>query len=104
MPRKKRAGKGEASKPESQSMYRDEDGRLCIGNECVSLKLPEGDGPIEVDLSECDEDVKKAIGDHVMKGAPTAYDFRKVSKPKPKSNVAEVEADADAEAEEDGTE
>lgn len=64
------------SKPESQSMYRNAKGELCVGGECFILKVPDGDGPLELDLSKCSDDVKKAIGEAVMKGRPTAYDFR----------------------------
>jgi len=69
------------AKPVSESLYRDADGNLCIGGECIRVKLPKDSGdPIEVDLSDCPDDVKKALGDSVMKGSPTAYDFRKTGK------------------------
>ncbi len=77
MARQKTANK----KRHTESFYRDDEGRLCVGTDCIKIKLPDKSGePIDIDLSECPDEVKKELGGAVTSGAPTAYDFRKSGK------------------------
>jgi hypothetical protein len=60
----------------TSSITRLPDGTVCVGDGCARLKIPPK-GNIELDFSECPEDIKKTIAGRVIDGAATEY----VSKP-----------------------
>ncbi len=70
---------GRGAGRESGSAYVDEQGRLCIGNKCVTLKVGATDEVhVEIDRDGCTPDELKAIDrlkDKVIGGAPTVYRF-----------------------------
>lgn len=48
------------------------DGTICVGDGCSILKIPPK-GNIEMDFSECPEEVKKIIINRLTEGAGTEY-------------------------------
>lgn len=67
------------SQRKSGEPYVNERGELCIGSDCVSIRVPEK-GPIQVDLSECDESTRKHFTNRLVEGADTEYKVGRVDR------------------------
>ncbi len=64
--------------PISVSGYTDEHGNLCIGGDCVRITIPkDNSNNIQIDISECSEEVKDEIAKKLVRGVPTEYTIRK---------------------------
>ncbi len=77
MGRKSDRTKGRKPAGATPSAYIDEQGRLCIGSKCVTIKVgDEHEVAVEIDPENCTEEERKALGlmaSKVAQGAPTVY-------------------------------
>jgi hypothetical protein len=46
----------------TQAIYTLDDGTVCIGNECMVVKIPpKGKGNVQIEVGECPEEVKEKL-------------------------------------------
>ncbi len=62
------AGEPDGASRKTHAVTRLPDGTVCIGDGCAVLRIPPK-GDIEIDLAECDDDVKHTIVDRVNAGS-----------------------------------
>ena len=58
--KRKEIGAGNVKGPAGSQVTQLPDGTLCIGNDCSRIRIPPK-GDVELDLSDCPEDVRKTI-------------------------------------------